>query len=43
MNGLRLKLVAWTPAAVVSGLALTMLVNLGAEAVGVDLFGALRG
>ena len=43
VNGPRLAFVAWTTAIVVSLLAITMLVNLGAEAVGVDLFGALRG
>ena len=43
VNGPRLKVVAWTTAVVVSVLAITMLVNLGAEAVGVDPFGALQG
>ena len=43
LNAPRLKLVARTTAIIVSALAITMLVNLGAEAVGVDLFGALRG
>ena len=43
VNGPRLKVVAGTSAAVVSALAVSMPVNLGAEAVGVDPFGALRG
>jgi Mn2+/Fe2+ NRAMP family transporter len=40
-NGPILRIVAWTTAVVVSVLALTMLVNLGAEAVGIDLFALL--
>ena len=37
VNGPRLKVVAWTTAVAVSALAITMLVNLGAEAIGVSL------
>jgi Mn2+/Fe2+ NRAMP family transporter len=40
-NGRGLRLVAWATALVVSLLALTMLVNLGAEALGMDLFSLL--
>ena len=38
VNGRGLRIVAWTTAVTVSLLALTMLANLGAEALGLDLF-----
>jgi Mn2+/Fe2+ NRAMP family transporter len=41
VNGRRLRIVAWVTAVLVSLLALTMLVNLGAEALGTDLFALL--
>jgi Mn2+/Fe2+ NRAMP family transporter len=41
VNGPGLRIVAWTTAVVVSVLALMMLINLGAEALGLDLFALL--
>ena len=38
VNGSALRMVAWATALVVSLLAVMMLVNLGADAVGLDLF-----
>jgi Mn2+/Fe2+ NRAMP family transporter len=43
VNGPRLRTVAWATAVIVSLLALMMLVNLGAEALGIDLFATLGG
>jgi Mn2+/Fe2+ NRAMP family transporter len=40
-NGRGWRIVAWATALVVTLLALTMLVNLGAEALGVNLFARL--
>jgi Mn2+/Fe2+ NRAMP family transporter len=42
-NGRALRVVAWATAVVVSLLAIVMLVNLAAEAIGLDLFGMLAG
>lgn len=37
-NGPKLRIVAWTTAVIISLLALTMVANLGAQALGLDLF-----
>jgi len=41
VNGPVLRVVAWTTVIIVSALALTMVASLAAQAVGLDLFGAL--
>jgi Mn2+/Fe2+ NRAMP family transporter len=43
VNGTTLRVVAWATALIVSVLAVLMLVNLSAEAVGLDLFAVLAG
>ena len=43
VNGPKLRIAAWTTASIVSLLALTMVANLAAQAVGFDLFSLVTG
>ena len=43
VNGPRLRIAAWATALIVSALALTMVANLAAQAVGLDLFSLITG
>jgi len=43
VNGPKLRVAAWATALIVSALALTMVANLAAQAIGLDLFSLITG